>query len=359
MANKLFSELLKGTYDNGTSYTIGDIVDYNGSSYACKADTSANLPTDTSYWALLAAKGSTGSTGSTGAAGAAATIEIGTVTTVPAGDPATVTNVGTSSAAVLDFEIPQGENGEGAGDVTGPSSSVDSEVAIFNGTGGKTIKRASGSGIAKLTSGVLSAVTAPSGAIVGDTDTQTLSGKTLTAPKIANGGFIADANGNEEVVFTTTASAVNEITIANAATGNNATITASGETNAGVTITGKGTKGVSIGNALLEKVVTVSDGAGAVIDASLGNVFSWTAAADRTAGTTTNPTAGQKIILCFTASGGARTLTLPTSTTGDFAFGSDITGITQTASGKTDVIGCVYGTVVANRWAVVAYAKGY
>jgi len=44
------------------------------------------------------------------------------------------------------------------GDVTGQSSSVDSEVALFSGTGGKTIKRASASGYAKLASGVLSAV---------------------------------------------------------------------------------------------------------------------------------------------------------------------------------------------------------
>lgn len=41
--------------------------------------------------------------------------------------------------------------------VEGQSSSIDSEVALFSGTGGKTIKRASATGIAKLTSGVLSA----------------------------------------------------------------------------------------------------------------------------------------------------------------------------------------------------------
>ena len=44
---------------------------------------------------------------------------------------------------------------------------------------------------------------------------------TLTAPKIADGGFIADANGNELVVFQTTGSAVNELEITNNASGSN------------------------------------------------------------------------------------------------------------------------------------------
>lgn len=80
------------------------------------------------------------------------------------------------------FAVPATGGTGGIGDVVGPSSSVDSEIALFDSTTGKLIKRASGSGIAKVTSGVLSAVAAPSGAIVGDTDSQTLTNKTLTAP---------------------------------------------------------------------------------------------------------------------------------------------------------------------------------
>lgn len=50
------------------------------------------------------------------------------------------------------------EVGAGAGgDVDGPASSVDGEVALFDGTTGKLLKRATGSGVAKLSSGVLSA----------------------------------------------------------------------------------------------------------------------------------------------------------------------------------------------------------
>jgi len=56
--------------------------------------------------------GATGATGSTGATGAAATISVGTVTTGAAGSSATVTNTGTSGAAVFDFSIPKGDKGE-------------------------------------------------------------------------------------------------------------------------------------------------------------------------------------------------------------------------------------------------------
>lgn len=54
-------------------------------------------------------KGDTGATGSTGATGQAATIAVGTVTTGASGTSASVTNSGTSSAAVFDFVIPKGD----------------------------------------------------------------------------------------------------------------------------------------------------------------------------------------------------------------------------------------------------------
>lgn len=57
-------------------------------------------------------QGDKGDTGSPGAAGTAATITVGTVTTGAAGSSATVTNTGTSNAAVFDFSIPRGEKGD-------------------------------------------------------------------------------------------------------------------------------------------------------------------------------------------------------------------------------------------------------
>ncbi|MFM1967143.1 MAG: hypothetical protein RL134_2868, partial [Actinomycetota bacterium] len=55
--------------------------------------------------------GATGATGATGPQGAAATIAVGSVTTGTAGSSASVTNSGTSGSAVLDFVIPRGDTG--------------------------------------------------------------------------------------------------------------------------------------------------------------------------------------------------------------------------------------------------------
>lgn len=63
-----------------------------------------------------------GAPGAPGAAGAAATVAVGTVTTLTPGSPATVTNSGSSSAAVLDFGIPQGAAGGGGGGLSGTGS---------------------------------------------------------------------------------------------------------------------------------------------------------------------------------------------------------------------------------------------
>lgn len=55
----------------------------------------------------------------------------------------------------IDIVLPDGGDAS-----TNTSTSVDGEAALFSGTGGKTLKRATGSGVAKLTSGVLGTATA-------------------------------------------------------------------------------------------------------------------------------------------------------------------------------------------------------
>ena len=99
------------------------------------------------------------------------------------------------------------------------------------------------------------------------TGTQTLTNKTLTAPKI--GTSILDTNGAELFLLTATASAVNELTYANAATGNNPTFTASGgDTNIGITLTPKGTGEVVIAAGNLNYGATAVTATGAELNYS-------------------------------------------------------------------------------------------
>lgn len=111
-------------------------------------------------------------------------VKVGTTTTLEPGEDATVTNSGTDAHLVLDFGIPAGHDGvdgedgedgedgfspiasvsksggtttititdkdgtttaevldgEGAGDVMGPNSATDSQIAVFDGATGKAIK---------------------------------------------------------------------------------------------------------------------------------------------------------------------------------------------------------------------------
>jgi hypothetical protein len=103
--------------------------------------------------------------------------------------------------------------------------------------------------------------------------------------------------------------------------------------------------------------VVLTDGATPALDASLGSVFTLSAAGDRTIAVPSNATSGQRIVIAHTASGGARTLALNTGA-GGFRFGSDITALTATVDTKTDYIECIYNSG-ASKWDVITYVKGY
>lgn len=72
--------------------------------------------------------------------------------------------------------------GIGAGDVGGPTASIDNEITLFSGVTGKTIKRATTTGILKATSGVIAA------AVAGDFPTlnQNTTGNAATVTTNAN-----------------------------------------------------------------------------------------------------------------------------------------------------------------------------
>jgi hypothetical protein len=114
--------------------------------------------------------------------------------------------------------------------------------------------------------------------------------------------------------------------------------------------------------AVTDVIIALTDGATPALDLSLApmgtsGVFRLAAAGDRTIGIPSNPRAGQKFVIAHYASGGARTLALNTGT-GGFRFGSDITALTQTASGKTDYIACIYNST-DNKCDIIGVSKGY
>jgi hypothetical protein len=118
-----------------------------------------------------------------------------------------VASSGSFSNATLTFVDFDRTGDAGTGDMTGPASSVDSELALFSGTDGKTIKRATTTGVLKATSGVLAEASAGTdyvapGTATTFTATQTFKGTTDTVYTITDGAAfeINPANGNIQVV---------------------------------------------------------------------------------------------------------------------------------------------------------------
>jgi len=156
------------------------------------------------------------------------------------------------------------------------------------------------------------------------TGTETLTNKTLTAPKI--GTSILDTNGNELAKLTATSSAVNEFTIANAATSAGPTISSTGgDTNIDINITPKGTGDV----VLAGDTVKVGDSGAAATLTSNG------------AGTLTVTTGGAADLVMNTNSGtNSGTITITDAADGDITIAPNGTGVAK-AVDAADATGAI------------------
>ena len=131
----------------------------------------------------------------------------------------------------------------------------------------------------------------------------------------------------------------------------NRTVNGSANSNEIMRLTTNGT--IVANGAILEKVVTLTDGATVSLDASLGNVFNLTAEGDRTILAPTNPTDGQTIRIKILASGANRTITLTTGA-GAFVFSTYVTSpLPAIPSGKVMSLVCDYSSL-NSLWTVLA-----
>ena len=145
--------------------------------------------------------------------------------------------------------------------LTGSSSSAGSilfKEDTDNGTNAVTLIGPAATADVTLT---LPAVT---DTLVGKTTLDTLTNKTLaspvlTAPKFVDAGFIADNNGNEQLVFQTTSSAVNHVELTNAATDNAPQLNAvGGNTNVSLSLAAKGTGAILLNSKVRYKEETLT-----------------------------------------------------------------------------------------------------
>lgn len=175
---KLLSELAKGAWSGATAYTVGDIVDNDGSSYICIANSTNNEPPNATYWALLAEKGDQGIQGIQGEQG---------------------------------IQGPAGSGGEITGGTTGNFVSINSSDQIEDsGESPSSFAPALGADDNYVTDAEKTKLSNLSGTNTGDQDlssyatktgAEELTNKTLTSPKI-----------NENVVLTATATQLNLLT---------------------------------------------------------------------------------------------------------------------------------------------------
>lgn len=161
--------------------------------------------------------------------GAAATVAVGTVTTLSPGSPATVTNVGTSAAAVFNFGIPQGAAGSGSsvswGGVTGTLSNQTDLQTALNGKQASHANLTAFAGVSIAADTLIygngagtlgtATITAAARSILDDASISAIK-TTLGLSTVASSGLASDLTGN---LAGSAGSVTNALTLSNAGSG--------------------------------------------------------------------------------------------------------------------------------------------
>lgn len=246
----------------------------------------------------------------------------------------------------------KGTDGAGTGDVSGPASSVDSEIALFSSTTGKVIKRASLTGLVKATSGVASA------AVSGTDYAPATSGSSVLKAN-GSGGFSSAVAGTDIVVPGGALGTPSSGTLTNCsglpASGlvastsqavgfgsielGHATDTTISRASAGVMqVEGKTVATLSTAQAWTAQqtstLATLTDAANIAWDVSTAQKAKVTLTASRTMSAVTNAVEGTTYLLWAIQNGtGGWSLSFASSGAGSFDFGTDgAPSITTTAN---------------------------
>jgi hypothetical protein len=174
--------------------------------------------------------------------------------------------------------------------------------------------------------------TTATGTVLTLTDTHLNSTVSIRLP---NATAIADDSGNEYLKFAKTASAVNEITITNSATGNSPDLSVTGgDTNVGLSITTKGTGLIKLNDGAYYPEATLTDGATITWDVGSSPVAKVTLGGNRTLSAPTNGATGQFVSLLVIQDGtGSRTLTWNSA----YEFASDTAPTLTTTANLGDL----------------------
>ena len=181
--------------------------------------------------------------------------------------------------------------------------------------------------------------------VVDDTSPQ-LGGNLDTNPHnilIDDAHFIADENSNEQIIFQTTSSAVNQFDITNAATGNAPSISATGDdSNIDLALIPKGTGETKVGTGSADATITSSGAHNLILDTNSGTNSGVITIVDGANGNITiTPNGSGNIVLdglTFPNADGSADQALITNGSGTLSFGS--AGIT---TGKAIAMAIVFG----------------
>ena len=155
--------------------------------------------------------------------------------------------------------------------------------------------------------------------------------------------FIADENSNEQIIFQTTSSAVNQFDVTNAATGNAPSISATGDdSNIDIALIPKGTGETKVGTGSADATITSSGAHNLILDTNSGTNSGVITIVDGANGNITiTPNGSGNIVLdglTFPNADGSANQALITNGSGTLSFGS--AGIT---TGKVIAMAIVFG----------------